>query len=343
MVITLEKIRRILETYRVYPIDIDKITERLYRIKGNNQSYALKKSCLKEQTLPFWLDIYRTAEQHNIMNILPIYLTESGDLFSKDHDDIYYLTPWVESNQRTHSIEKIYQNIGYIHAKSRRVSEITKENRQNSRENFLVYKQQSFDQRKSLVKYVEQFESQHFMSPVELLVCTQYRDLVQVFYGLDKRLNQYIDYLDDMKDWKLALCHGRLKDSHVLHGNQFYIINWEQASFQHPVVDLTRLLKNKTLHYDTDKRLLLDKFKIYLEENKLDIPDLALLSIYLLDPSEYLRTIDEYVEAKSDLSMIDHVIRLQRYHRQLLFGLQFSEFVEEEFEMVDFDESGSET
>ncbi|WP_010099014.1 phosphotransferase [Ornithinibacillus scapharcae] len=339
----MEKIRRILETYRVYPIDIDKITERLYRIKGNNQSYALKKSGLKEEKVPFWLDIYRTAEQQKIVNILPLYLNKSGNLFTKDGNDIYYLSPWIDSGHRTHAIEKIYQNIGYIHAKTRKVTEITEEIRQTSRENFLVFKRQSSELRKRLMSHVEQFESQHFMSPVELLVCTQYRDLVHVFYGLDKRLNQYIDSLEEMNDWKLALCHGRLKDSHVLHGNQLYVINWEQASYQHPVLDLTRLLKSRTLHYDSDKRLLLDKFKFYLEENKLDIPDLALLSIYLLDPSEYLRTIDEYVERNSDLSMIDHVIKLQRYHRQLLFGIQFSEYMEQEFEMVAFDESGSET
>ncbi|WP_026906342.1 phosphotransferase [Paucisalibacillus globulus] len=339
----MENIRRVLESYHVYPVDINKVTERLFYIKGNNQSYALKKASIHDEKLPLWLEVYRTAQTQNLQNILPVYLNPSGNLYSMDGNDIYYLTPWIESTNRTQSIDKIYQNIGYIHAKTRKVQSISKEMQDSSRESFLIYKNNMLELRKNLLKYVEHFEAQHFMSPVELLVCTQYRDLVQVFYILERRLNQYLDALEELTEWKVSLCHGKLKDSHVLHGNQFYFTNWENASYEHPILDLTTIIQDKTLYHDTDKRLLLDKLKVYTDENKLESHELTLLTIYLLNPSNYLSTIESYVEARLEKSTIDYVIKLQRYHRQLVFGVAFSEFIEEEFEMVPLDESISES
>ncbi|WP_042146181.1 phosphotransferase [Paucisalibacillus sp. EB02] len=340
----MENVRRVLESYQVYPIDINKVTSRVYHVKGNKQqSYALKKGSIQDKSLPFWLEIYRIAQTQNLQNILPVYLNQSGNLYSMDGNDVYYLTPWIESHNRNHSIEKIYQNLGLIHAKTRKVQSLSNEMRESSRENFLVYKKKVGELRKKLLNHVEQFEAQHFMSPVELLVCTQYRDLVQVFYVLERRLNQYLESLEDITEWKVSLCHGKLKDSHVLHGNQLYFINWEHATYQHPIMDLAMIIKDKTLYFDTDKRLLLDKLKVYTEENILENHELTLLAIYLLDPERYLQTIDNYVNKNSEDNTIDYVIKLQRYHRQVLFGVHFSEFVEEEFEMVSLDESGSES
>lgn len=337
----MENVRRVLESYHVFPVDINKVTNRVYYVQSNKQSYALKKASLDDKSLTRWLEIYQIAQSQNLQNILPVYLNHSGELYSRDGNDIYYLTPWVESQNRAHSIEKVYQNLGYIHAKTRNVQSLSSEMRDSSRENFLVYKKKVGELRKKLLNHVEHFEAQHFMSPVELLVCTQYRDLVQVFYVLERRLNQYLESLDEITEWKISLCHGKLKDSHVIHGNQLYFINWEHATYQHPIVDLAMIMKNKSLHYDTDKRLLLDKLKVYTDENKLENHELTLLAIYLLDPERYLETIDHYANRKSDDNTIDYVIKLQRFHRQILFGVHFSEFVEEEFEMVSLDESES--
>ncbi|GGA85980.1 hypothetical protein [Ornithinibacillus halotolerans] len=339
----MEKVRRVLESYHIYPVDIEKVSEKLFKIKGNKHHYALKKSHLHEEKLSDWLEVYRIAQATNLQSILPVYLTNSNQLYVKEGNDIYYLTPWIDSTNRNHPIEKIYQHIGYIHAKTKKSQPITADIREKLKEDFLLYKKQMIDSRKKLLFHVEEFEQEHFMSPVELLVCTQYRDMVQVYYLLEKRINQYIESLEDVSETKVTLCHGRLKDSHFLSGNQYYFINWEQANYQHPIVDLTQFIKNKTLYYDSDKRLLLDKFKFYMEENRLEIHELTLLAIYLLDPSAYLEIINDYISRESDQTMIDTVIRLQRLHRQLVFGISFSEFVEEEYEMISLDESSSES
>lgn len=342
MVKLLENVRRILELYHVFPVDIEKVTERLYHIQGNKQNYALKRSNLLEEKVPLWLDIYHTAHAQNIQNILPVYLNHKGQLFTKDEDDIYYLTPWIETSNRNPSIGKVYQNLGFIHAKTKKTQTITEEEIENSRENFLVYKKQMMELRRKLLAHVENFESEHFMSPIELLVCTQYRDLVQVFFIVESRLNQYLESLEELSEWQVCLCHGNMKDSHALHGNQIYFINWEKASYNHPIMDLTLLLKHKTLYHDTEGGFLLEHFKLYTEENQLNNHELTLLALYLLDPSEYIMAIDRYVEGKSTGSMIDLVVKLQRYHRQLMFGIRFSKYVEEQFEMVPLDESSSE-
>lgn len=342
MVKLLENVRRILESYHVFPVDIEKVTERLYHIQGNKQKYALKQSNLQEEKVPLWLDIYHTAHAQNIQHILPVYVNQKGELFTKDGEDIYYLTPWIETSHQHPSIGKVYQHLGYIHAKTRKTLQLNEKELEQARENFLVYKKQIMELRKKLLAHVENFESKHFMSPVELLVCTQYRDLVQVFLIVEKRLNQYLESLEELTEWQVCLCHGNVKDSHVIHGNQMYFINWEKATYNHPIIDLTVIWKHKTLYHDTEEAPLLEQLKLYTDENKLENHELTLLALYLLDPSDYISAIDAYVEDKSSYSMMELVVKLQRYHRQLMFGIRFSLFVEEEFEMVPLDESSSE-
>jgi spore coat protein YsxE len=339
----LENVRGILEAYRVFPVEIEKYTNNLYRIKGNNQTYALKKSILTNDSLLFWHDVYRVAQAENLQHILPVYINHKGDLFTQEGNRIYYLTPWIDSQHRTISIEKIYQTLGYIHAKTRKMHTLTEQSRDQSRDSFLLYRKQMDDLRKELLRNVEQFESRHFMSPVELLVCTQYRDLLKAFYLMDKRLEQYLENQTDINEWQVSLCHGNLTGNHILQGDRIFFINWERAKYEHPIVDLSHFLKDRTLHYDNEREVLLEKFKHYMDENKLSMHELTLLSIYLLNPSNFIQAINRYVKDTAQDSMIEQVIQLQRLHRQIIFGIQFSEFIEAEYEMVHFDESSSET
>ncbi|MEN2765719.1 phosphotransferase [Ornithinibacillus xuwenensis] len=337
----MEYIRRVLETYNIYPLEIDKISKRLYRIKGHNQVYALKKSSLTSDTLPLWLNNYQIANALNLVHILPVYLNRSGDLQTEQDGDIYYLTPWIQSVNRANSLEKIYQSLGLIHAKTRQVNRISDKPRQDIRESFLIYKQKMTDLKKDLLKHVERFEQRHFMSPIELLVCTQYRDVVHACYLLDRRLNQYLDQLEELTEWRICLCHGRLIPEHILQNDHTYLVNWEHASYKHPIDDLTTLLGANAINYDAETKDLMQEFNHYMDENKLENHELNLLGIYLLDPTAYITLIDQFTSTASEKSMIEQVVQIQRLHRQLLFGVQFSEHITAEYEMLSFDESSS--
>lgn len=339
MVSSLENVRGILEAFRVYPVEIEKYTDRVYYVKSNNQTYALKKSILNNDTLPFWHDVYRVAQAENLQHIIPVYINHRGDLYAGNENEVYYLTPWIESHHRSLFIDKVYQTLGYIHAKTRKIHTLTESSREQSRESFLIYQKQIYDLRKALLGHVELFESRHFMSPVELLVCTQYRDILKAFFLMDRRLEQYLENQSTISEWQVCLCHGNLSGSHILHGERTFFINWERSKYDNPIIDLSHFLKDRTLHYDNEGEALLSKFHNYMDENKLLIHELILLCIYLMDPSQYLQAIERYVNDSSEDSTINQVIQLQRLHRQLLFGIRFSEFIEAEYEMVSLDES----
>lgn len=336
----MENLRKVLEAYHIFPAEINRVTEQLYRVKGNKQLYSVKKSGLTEKTITKWLSTYRTAQALNLLPILPVYLNQKGQLFTEEGGDYYYVTPWIESDNRSFSYETFFQSLGYVHAKTKQPQRISTENHEQIRENFLVYKQRMGDTRKNLLRQVERYEQKHYMEPVELLVCTQYRDLVQVFYLLDQRLESYLEQLTETNDWRVSLCHGNLTREHVLQHDQTYVINWENAIFQHPIVDLSCFLRDSAAWYDTSTEVLIEKFKFYLEENKLGNHELNLLAIYLLDPSVYIQSIMN--TEQRDTNRMEHVIDVQREHRKLLFGIRFSQYVESEFEFVSFDESESE-
>ncbi|SHF64993.1 phosphotransferase [Ornithinibacillus halophilus] len=331
----MELIREVLKSYGIYPHDIQPITNSLYYVKDYQSEYAVKRSKLTSETLRNWEYVYHQAYQNNFTDILPVYLTNQQKLYEPKGDYFYYVMPWINETREIPQLGAAFRSIGHIHAKTKRTQSIKGP---SIKKQFQSYQTTCESIEKKLLYYVEQFEQKRYMSPFELLVCTQYRDLVQVNRILKQRLGQFVETLDEKEEWKYSLCHGRLHPSHILSSNQTMIINWEYASLNNPIIDLYYFMNQYAQHYDREAKPLLDKFDIYTDENSLDEDELFLLIIYLLDLKPYFDLVEQYEQGATKKSMVHQTQQLQQVHRQLMFGLQFSAYVEEKYEMIDLED-----
>ncbi|MBP1968808.1 spore coat protein YsxE [Virgibacillus natechei] len=331
----MEIIKKVLNAYAIHPLNIEHVTDRLIRVSDGQGDYALKSSLLSKESVSNWENVYHLAFSKQVSTVLPVYLTKNGNLYVEMDQTIFYLTPWIETEQTKSSsqvIDYFYKSIGTVHAKTKQSQSISTGNLTSD---FNTYKRFCEITQRDLLKFVEQFEQNRYMSPFELLVCTHYRDIEFALKEINRRIDQFIEEQEQEITWNYSLCHGNLNFSHT---RNTHLINWENSFFDNAVVDLALFFKQEVSFYDQPINLFMEQFSTYYNENKLSQNELYLLTIHLLNPSDYVKLIQQYVTNGSKDSMVNQVINLQHAYRQILFGLQWSKFVEAEYETFSMDD-----
>lgn len=330
----METIKKVLDAYSIYPATIDKITDRLYRIHDGRFVYALKQASMGTENIAKWERVYQQAFVQNLSLVLPVYVTENRKMYVEMDGDIYYLTPWIETEKKR-DIELFYRSLGIMHAKTKNEQLI---NAGVFIRNFDIYKSFCDDTAMNLLHIVEQFEKSRYMSPFELLVCTHYRDLEYAMGEVHKRIDKLTDQEAERVSWNYSMCHGNLKFSHLLMSNQTYLLNFERAKLDNAVMDLVVFFRNEIGYFDAPSDMLIDEFSSYTSENELTDNELQLLLVHLLNPTEYITIIQDFLNKGMEKSMITAMIRLEQAYRRIIFGLKLSDYIEREYETVTFDD-----
>ncbi len=270
-----------------------------------------------------WEHVYHQAHALQLKNILPVYLTVDSKLYAWVDGIYYYMTPWKKSNSPNNQeeVRDVFRTIGEVHAKTKQTQSIDAHSVHNR---FSDYRSQCRNFQDTLLDFVKQFEQNRFMSPFELQVCTHYHVLVNVITELDAQVAHFIDAWEENSAWSYCLCHGNLNVEHILSHHQPHIINWEKASYDNPIIDLTAFLKNQVRYYDQSPEDMAELFPSYSHRNPLDEKEWHLLLIHLLDPGHYIQLIEGYISAQSGHSMIAQQKMLQHAFRQLQLGLDWS-------------------
>lgn len=323
----MKNIEKVMSSYGVKPVKILKISDRVHKIDDGQHQYSLKKSVLTHQSVKKWEQVFHHAQQHQLSEILSIFVTIKNSFYTISNDEFYYLMPWIDG--KTSNIKQLYRSIGKIHQKTRQPQLIDYNQMRN---HFTQYGHYCDEVQKKLLTYVKQFESHIYMSPLELQVCTHYRDLELATKKAQELIRQLSSSQAKQKNWDYSLCHGNLRLSHSLIGiDNLYFINWEQVTYNYPATDLFILFKNELINYDAPTKLWIHSFKVYMEENQLQNDELSLLLIYLLDLTTYLKRIQQYIDQISNQSIINQIRKLQIEYRRIKFGLQFAEFISQNY------------
>ncbi|MFA1822533.1 hypothetical protein ACDX78_20615 [Virgibacillus oceani] len=335
----MEVIQKVLTAYNIYPLHVDKITDNVHKINDGNRDYALKRSSfISERETRVWTHVYEQAYHQNLVSVLPVYLTKEGEMYTVQNQNVYYLTPWLEAavtqiEKRT--IEQFYRVIGNIHTKTRQVHTVPSS---DFLPGFQEYASYCDHVQEELLGFVERFEKNRYMSPFELTVCTHYRDVNFALKEMKRRIELLMDIKEDTISWNASLCHFNLQFDHMLETRQLHIINWEKAHYENATLDLAAFFKNETKNFNAPTNDVIDLFNIYMSENELTKTELYMLSIYLLDPTPYISNVQKYNDRTSGRSIINQTKMLQHTYRQIMFALQWSKYVEDEFETLELDD-----
>jgi len=333
----LKTVQHILHTYHVKPLVIEDITDRLQRIDDGQQLYAFKRVQVTDQFVNRMNYAYQQAHDKQLRCMLPLYLTETNELFTYDNDNYYYLTPWIASD--TSPLNHSLQTIGSLHQKTTETYVMNMKSFKDKWKDYQNHCQTNFE---TYLSYVAYFEKAHYMSPLGLQVCTHFDRIDSVFKILQDEIKQLLEESSDQIKSTYCLCHGQLKPSHIIGREDVFILNWEKSQPAHASLDLASYLKNHIIHENDPMAHYREAFTKYMKENKLKKQDLHLLTIHLLDPTEYMTIIKQTINSQNEQSMIKQVQKLQQHYRQLLFGLQWAQFIHDTYMIPELDDINKE-
>ncbi|GGM27222.1 hypothetical protein GCM10011351_11270 [Paraliobacillus quinghaiensis] len=316
-------ITEVLRAYGIQTYTFTKITTRLWKINSNKYQFALKRTQLNPQQIGQWKELYQIKTIRELPVIPPVYRTKTGEIFYMKNEDMYYLSPWIESDVHTNASNQqqiLFATIGKLHAttkyanaiESKVIEQTIKTEKKNLKEMHAM-----------LLYYIEYFEQKRYMPPFGLEVCTQYRDVEMIFKQLD---GWYDNYLTDIKQEQTvyqSICHGYLAPTHhISTPDQSFLINWEHAYFGDAMIDLRDYVYTRCFHHDSDVTQLVQDFSQYEKQNPLSNSERSLLAIHLLNPSAYLQVISDFKNTKNQVLQIKSLLE---YYRRLLAGSIFQE------------------
>jgi|SRR5690625_1058656 len=325
--------------YGIHPVDIDHVTRKMFKVTDGVTEFALKNSSMTSTSLTNWQQVLHQANHRNLPGVLPVYLTTDNALYTLKDSHVLYLMPWIEENNQELNIELLFKYIGQIHQRTKFTTTIPSD---KTKQQFIEYQNSNESNLQFLSKSVQQFEKSKYMSPFELLICSQFISLENIFSVLNSFVDRFMNDRDETSLWNLSLCHGNLKREHLIQSDHLYIINWENAKYDNAIIDLTSLFSSIVNESLIEPDPLIDLFEVYLQENELEIDELYLLVIFLLDCREYLSIVKNYLNRNpSHYSMINQIIQLQQTYRILMLGLKIAEYVEtkeDDFLLDDLDD-----
>ncbi|WP_112181510.1 MULTISPECIES: hypothetical protein [Paraliobacillus] len=321
-----EIITEILRAYGIDLFNVTSVTPRLWKITSNNYNFALKHARLEEANIEQWQELYQLKAVRDLSVISPVYRTTEGSIYCTYQNNIYYLSPWFESENGDHTIDHqqgLFATVGRLHGSTKQGYSIEV---QTIEEKIEDEKKKHEEAKSLLLQYIGHFEQMRYMPPFGLEVCTQFRDILNALKQLSKWHDNYLTDIKEEQTTYQSICHGYLSATHhIFTSDQAVLINWEHAHFGDSMLDLQNYLHRACFQHDTNITKIIDDFSYYEKQNPLTNSERSLLAIHLLQPYRYLKVIQDFDQVQAQPFQIRNL--LQNY-RRLLAGVMFQEMLE---------------
>lgn len=158
-----------------------------------------------------------------------------------------------------------------------------------------------------------------YPSPSEIIFLRNYSKLLSLFDFIKQETNNWYDSVKTKNKQRVALNHGNIKLEHLIKNEQDYLISWDQARFDSPILDITNFYHEEFEQLDFDAIL-----KNYLERCSLSDDEKKLLFINLAIPEAVKKKKDEMTNVNNMRRLFDYI-----YKTEILIGPYYSKKQEE--------------
>ena len=234
--------------------------------------------------------VYKEKNNYDIYD----YLTTRGfSFFPKvinDKNSKYELTEYINEKNisKEQRLNDLIHIIGYLHHKTSFNKEIDIDELKTMYENMQDEANYLMNYYHDLNNYID---NNVFMSPSEYLLVSN----IDLFYYLLRFVKvestNWYNEINNNKGIRYSMIHGNLKLSHVLEGNNIYLISWNNAHIDNPNKDLISLYKDNYELINLD-----DLLREYEKENKLTRYEKLFLLLNLSIPKRIEFTKNTYLD-----------------------------------------------
>ena len=208
--------------------------------------YTIKGKCTIMETTSGNFVIKKKTKNKDLNSIFNYLKTRNFNYFPEcltDMRDELYVYEYVEDNSEINpqKCEDLISLVALLHSKTsynKEVSEeIYKEIYENVNNNILYLK----DYYK---KYYDLFLKEIYPSPSHYNFLRNYSKIVSALNFSADELDSWYNIVREKKNERLALIHNNLSMDHYIRGDKDYLLSWDEAKFDTPVLDLVKLYQN---------------------------------------------------------------------------------------------------
>ncbi|MBQ9834574.1 MAG: hypothetical protein IJO33_05215 [Bacilli bacterium] len=252
-------------------------------------------------------------ERHNDVRSLFNYLKSRNFYnFPKLIDDsrkdlnVYEMIEDVSMPQEQ-KMDDLIDLVSMLHNKTSYYKEVTEDKYQEIYENVksnIEYLRNIYN------NYYDVYLPQKYLSPSQY---TLMRNISKIFLALDfcdNEVNKWFDLVRDEKKQRVSVVHNNLEASHLIRNNDNYLISWDYAKVDTPIIDIVKLYKNEYFNYDFSP--LLEKYFLRYPLNE---AEKKLFFILIALPPEIKMLENEYQNTKQIREKLDYVFKTEELLR----------------------------
>ncbi|WP_394233126.1 spore coat protein YsxE [Niallia oryzisoli] len=308
---SLKKAIQILRSYRIEPYFVEEMGN-IQKVYSNNGVYALKK--INPQHGMDFIRHVQTLYQKGYNRIVPIYPTLDGRYAVLHENSLYYLMPWLSSEDKRDPFEsqqQLFRELARLHSISAREIKVNKEERTAHYEKTKAELEQDEE---FLDELLEACERKIYMSPFELTFCMYYHTAKQALFFSKQKLNEWYNETKDKEKARIVIVHGKMASDHFVFDEKGYgyFINFEESSIGAPTHDLLPFLARSLKGYLKQSEDIFEWLYTYFKYFPLKDDEMMLFLSYLAHPVNLLKTAQRYFHEGKNRNERKAVQKLQR-------------------------------
>lgn len=159
-------------------------------------------------------------------------------------------------------------------------------------------------------KLFDEYYNHVYMSPKEYILMRNFTKIMSALNFCESELDKWYDLVKDLKKQRVCLIHNNLMLDHFLKNKGDYLISWNHAEVDTPILDLVTLYHNE--YYNIAFEPILSK---YLEIFPLNQDEEKLLFILISMPWQVKEENTELQTCTNYTKLIDYIYKTEQLIR----------------------------
>ena len=228
------------------------------------------------------------------------------DIHTNVRDDTY-IYDYIEDNNiyNPQKGEDLINLVGLLHSKTSFNKEVSEETYREIYENIknnIMYLKDYY------LKYYELFLMDTYMSPSKYEFVRNYSKINSALNFSEKELDDWYDLVKNKKNERISLIHNNLSLDHYIRSDKDYLISWDNAKFDTPVLDLYKLYQNN--FWDLEFSTI---YRNYINVNALADHEQKLFFILISLVPEIKFTDNEFESTKNMRKKLDYIFKTEEF------------------------------
>lgn len=188
-------------------------------------------------------------------------------------------------------VDDLIDTVSLLHNKTSYYKEVSEDNYKEIFENIksnIDYEKDFYNKLYDIIK------TEIYMSPSHYSLIRNMYKILSALDFCDSELTLWYDLVENERKQRVALLHNNLEADHFIRADKNYLVSWDYAKIDTPVLDLVKFYKNEYFNYDFDSiiKRYFSKYPLLESERKLFFILISLPPLVELNDTEYKNCIN---------------------------------------------------